>query len=139
MSRRDQHAVVVAPTSPNIMLFGCDGGIYRSTDKGQTLSFFGEGMYNTEVLKIDVNGAAAPRVIVGGSQDNDSFGWDGISPVWTDIGPAALILRSDQSQKSLFGPQLDVLALKRTKGENTTCLCGHVLYLAKTRTVTCIP
>ena len=84
----DQHAVVVAPTSPNIMLFGCDGGIYRSTDKGQTLTFFGEGMYNTEVLKIDVNGAAAPRVIVGGSQDNDSFGWDGISPVWTDIGPA---------------------------------------------------
>jgi len=84
----DHHAVVVAPTSPNIMYFGCDGGIYRSTDKGQTLSFFGEGMYNTEVLKIDVNGAAAPRLIVAGSQDNDSFGWDGISPVWTDIGPA---------------------------------------------------
>lgn len=84
----DQHAVVVAPTSPNIMLFGCDGGIYRSTDKGQTLSFLGEGMYNTEILNIDVNGAAAPRIIVGGSQDNDSFEWDGSSPVWTDLGAA---------------------------------------------------
>jgi len=84
----DQHAVVVAPSSPNIMFFGSDGGIYRSTDKGATLSFFGEGMYNTEVLNIDVNGAGPPRVIVGGAQDNDSFAWDGSSPVWTDIGPA---------------------------------------------------
>jgi hypothetical protein len=86
----DHHAVVVAPSSPSLMFFGSDGGIYRSSDKGATLTFFGEGMYNTEVLKIDVNGAAAPRVIVGGSQDNDSFGWDGISPVWTDIGLALL-------------------------------------------------
>jgi hypothetical protein len=84
----DQHAVVVAPSSPNIMFFGSDGGIYRSSDKGATLNFFGEGMYNTEVLKIDVNGAGPPRVIVGGSQDNDSFGWDGSSPVWADIGAA---------------------------------------------------
>ncbi len=84
----DHHAVVVAPSSPNIMFFGSDGGIYRSADKGATLNFFGEGMYNTEVLKIDVNGAGPPRVIVGGSQDNDSFGWDGTSAVWTDIGAA---------------------------------------------------
>ncbi len=84
----DQHAVMVAPSSPNIMFFGSDGGIYRSTDKGVTLNFFGEGMYNTEVLKIDVNGTGPPRVIVGGSQDNDSFAWDGSSPVWTDIGAA---------------------------------------------------
>ncbi len=84
----DQHAVVVAPSSPSVMFFGSDGGIYRSTDKGQTLSFFGEGMSNTEFLKIDVNGAAPPRVIVGGSQDNDTSAWDGSSPIWTDIGPA---------------------------------------------------
>jgi len=88
MIHNDHHAVEVTPTSPNIMLFGCDGGIYRSTDKGQTMTFMGEGMYNTEVLNIDVNGAAAPRIIVGGSQDNESFGWDGSSPVWTYIGAA---------------------------------------------------
>ena len=62
----DQHAVVVAPSSPSLMYFGSDGGIYRSLDKGATLSFIGDGMYNTEVLKIDVNGAGPPRVIVGG-------------------------------------------------------------------------
>jgi hypothetical protein len=84
----DHHAVVVAPSSPSVMFFGSDGGIYRSTDKGVTLSFFGEGMSNTEFLKIDVNGAGAPRVIVGGTQDNDSSAWDGISAVWTDIGAA---------------------------------------------------
>ena len=63
-------------------------GIYRSSDKGATLTFIGEGMYNTEVLNIDVNGAGPPRVIVGGSQDNDFFAWDGSSPVWTDVGAA---------------------------------------------------
>jgi hypothetical protein len=84
----DQHAVVVAPSSPSTMFFGSDGGIYRSSDKGATLTFIGEGMYNTEVLNIDVNGAGPPRVIVGGSQDNDSFAWDGSSPVWTDVGAA---------------------------------------------------
>lgn len=103
----DQHAVVVAPSSPNIMFFGSDGGIYRSTDKGATLNFFGEGMYNTEVLKIDVNGAG-PRVIVGGSQDNNSFAWDGSSAVWTDIGAALssgdvpLITFDRNDHKSVF-------------------------------------
>jgi len=86
----DQHAVVVQPSSPDTMFFGSDGGIYRSTDKGNTLNFIGEGMYNTEFLKIDVNGAGAPRVIVGGSQDNDASAWDGYSAVWSEIGPALL-------------------------------------------------
>lgn len=77
----DHHAIVVAPSEPDTMFFGNDGGIYRSTDKGRTVEFIGEGLNNTEFLKIDTDGKA-PRVVVGGTQDQFTATWDGVSPVW---------------------------------------------------------
>ena len=83
----DQHAIVVAPSSPSVMFFGSDGGIYRSPDKGQTMNFLGEGMSNTEFLRVAVNGAGS-SVLMGGTQDNDTAGWDGSSAIWTGLGAA---------------------------------------------------
>ena len=83
----DQHAIVVAPSSPSVMFFGSDGGIYRSPDKGQTVNFLGEGMSNTEFLKVAVNGTGSVT-LMGGTQDNYTAGWDGASPIWTDLGAA---------------------------------------------------
>jgi hypothetical protein len=84
----DQHAIVVAQSSPSVMFFGSDGGIYRSPDKGQTMNFLGEGMSNAEFLKVAVNGTGS-AAIMGGMQDNATAGWNG-SAIWTDLG-AALI------------------------------------------------
>ncbi len=86
------------------MFFGNDGGIYRSPDKGKTMHFLGEGLANTEFLKIDVNGAG-PRVIVGGTQDNGTSSWDGsISPIWTYIGggDSALVAFDRKDMKGVF-------------------------------------
>lgn len=77
----DHHAIAVAPSDPSLMYFGTDGGIYRSTDKGKTMEFIGEGLNNTEFFKIDVDGRS-PAVVVGGSQDQFTSTWDGISPIW---------------------------------------------------------
>ena len=77
----DQHAIAVAPSNPSLVYFGSDGGIYRSDDQGNTLSFAGQGMSNTEFLKADVDGTGI--AIVGASQDNDVQSWDGSSSsVW---------------------------------------------------------
>lgn len=99
----DHHAVVVAPSSPSVMFFGSDGGIYRSPDKGATMNFLGEGMSNGEFLKIDVNGAGS-RVIVGGTQDNGTSTWDGSSPVWTYIGggDSALVAFDRKDMKGVY-------------------------------------
>jgi hypothetical protein len=81
----DQHAIVEAPSQANTIYFGSDGGIYRSTDRGQSLSFIGEGLNNTEFLKIDTDGKD-PMLVIGGSQDNGTSYWTGASPIWNYIG-----------------------------------------------------
>jgi hypothetical protein len=80
---KDHHAIVVATNG--VMFFGSDGGIYRSVDKGKTMEFLGEGLNNTEFLKIDTNGNG-PRFVVGGTQDNGTSTWSGVSPIWNNVG-----------------------------------------------------
>ncbi len=36
----DNHAVVFHPTDPDFLLVGCDGGLYRSYDRGKTYEYF---------------------------------------------------------------------------------------------------
>lgn len=95
----DQHAIAVAPSNASIVYFGCDGGIYRSNDQGKTLSFFGQGMSNTEFLGGDVDGTGF--AIAGASQDNDVESWDGSSSsVWKSIDNSFDAIRVSVDQAS---------------------------------------
>lgn len=78
----DHHVIAIAPSDPSLMYFGNDGGIHRSADKGKTMEFIGEGLNNTEFFKIDVDGSS-PAVVVGGSQDQFTSTWNGVSPIWS--------------------------------------------------------
>ena len=86
----DHHAIAVSPSSPEIMFFGHDGGIHMSADGGKTMQFLGEGLNNTEFLKIDTDGRG-PDFVVGASHDQFTATWNNVSPVWNllsagDIG-----------------------------------------------------
>lgn len=67
----DNHAVVFHPTDPDFLLVGCDGGLYRSFDRGKTYDFFGN-LPLTQFYKVDVDYDFPFYNIVGGTQDNNT-------------------------------------------------------------------
>jgi hypothetical protein len=82
----DHHAFATDPANPAILYIGCDGGIYKSTNRGQSgsWSFLGEGMAITEFYDI-ADSAKDPKIIIGGTQDNGTSRFDGSSTVWKYI------------------------------------------------------
>jgi hypothetical protein len=75
------------PTNPQIVLAGSDGGIYRSTNHGQTgsWSFIGDGITNVEMYDL-AQAATQPGRLIAGTQDNGNILYSG-SLVWDHIPP----------------------------------------------------
>jgi photosystem II stability/assembly factor-like uncharacterized protein len=67
----DNHAVAFHPTDPDFLLVGCDGGLYRSFDRGKTFDFF-SNLPLTQFYKVDVDYDYPFYNIVGGTQDNST-------------------------------------------------------------------
>lgn len=126
----DHHTVAVSPTNPSVMYFGTDGGIYRSTDAGVTMQFVGEGLNNTEFYKIDTLGNF-PKVVVGGSQDNGTSTWDGLSPIWKyadGTGDSELVAFDRKDPKRIFEiPQRTRQVEVLTPGGDSQALANSTL------------
>ena len=67
----DNHAVAFHPADPDFLLVGCDGGLYRSFDRGKTYQFF-SNLPLTQFYKVDVDYDYPFYNIVGGTQDNST-------------------------------------------------------------------
>ncbi len=67
----DNHCVVFHPTDSDFLLVGCDGGVYRSDDFGQSYRFFAN-LPVTQFYKIDVDYDLPFYHVVGGTQDNNT-------------------------------------------------------------------
>ena len=67
----DNHAVAFHPSDPDFILVGCDGGLYRSFDRGKTYDFFAN-LPLTQFYKVDVDYDYPFYNIVGGTQDNNT-------------------------------------------------------------------
>jgi photosystem II stability/assembly factor-like uncharacterized protein len=81
----DHHALAVDPSDDDVVYTGCDGGLYRSTDRGgYHWSFVGEGMRNTEFYDL-AHAATDPGVVIGGTQDNGTLQLRDGETVWSWI------------------------------------------------------
>jgi hypothetical protein len=82
----DHHAFAVDPSDGDVVYTGCDGGLYRSNDRGASgsWSFAGEGMTNTEFYDIG-HAPTDPRRILGGTQDNGTVLARDLGTVWDQI------------------------------------------------------
>ncbi len=67
----DNHAVVFHPTDPDVLLVGCDGGVYRSDDFGKSYRFFAN-LPVTQFYKVDVDYDLPFYNVIGGTQDNNT-------------------------------------------------------------------
>lgn len=81
----DWHALAFDPTDPRRLVTGCDGGIFTSTNGGDTWRSLNNGITATQFYPgIQVH-PTNPSIVVGGTQDNGSMmsngalHWAGIS------------------------------------------------------------
>ncbi|MHC4330212.1 MAG: VPS10 domain-containing protein [Planctomycetota bacterium] len=65
----DNHVVVFHPSDGDFLLVGCDGGLYRSFDYGETFQYFAN-LPLTQFYKVDVDYDEPFYHVVGGTQDN---------------------------------------------------------------------
>jgi photosystem II stability/assembly factor-like uncharacterized protein len=76
----DWHTIVVDPLNPDILYAGTDGGVFVSTDAGDTWSSRNAGLAITQYypgISVSPDGSK----IMGGSQDNGTHTYTG-SPLW---------------------------------------------------------
>jgi photosystem II stability/assembly factor-like uncharacterized protein len=67
----DYHKLVFAPSNPDYLYIGCDGGIYKSIDKGYTASSKNRGLETLQFYRI-ASHPNNPAIVMGGMQDNNS-------------------------------------------------------------------
>jgi photosystem II stability/assembly factor-like uncharacterized protein len=72
----DQHAIAFEPGNPNTIYVGCDGGLFRSPDRGNSWVSCNNGLVISEFEYIAQN-VGQSRWIIGGTQDNGTDRWKG--------------------------------------------------------------
>lgn len=82
----DQHCLEFAPSNPNIVYLGNDGGVYKSTNSGKDWYPINNGLYITQFYGIDVDQSFSNSNF-GGTQDNNNLTNRFTSQSWYKIGP----------------------------------------------------
>ena len=78
----DQHAIAFAPSNSSIVYLGNDGGIYKSTNKGETWTSMNNNLFITQFFYGTINPTGT--VYAGGTQDNGTLRTTG-STSWGEI------------------------------------------------------
>ncbi|MEP6526297.1 MAG: hypothetical protein ABJA86_03960 [Nocardioidaceae bacterium] len=79
----DQHAIAFDPSDPGTVYVGCDGGLFRTPDRGTTWTALNRGLGITEVEYI-AQRYGTKRWLIAGTQDNGSMRYTG-SAVWDHV------------------------------------------------------
>ncbi len=66
----DSHVIAVAPSNPQVVYFGSDGGIYRSNNGGSSWTSLSNGTFSaTQFMSVAIH-PTDPNFTIGGTQDN---------------------------------------------------------------------
>ena len=79
----DQHAIAFEPGHPDTIYVGCDGGLFRSDNRGVNWTHCNNGLVISEFEYLAQNNSTA-QWLIGGTQDNGTDRWTG-SGTWDHI------------------------------------------------------
>jgi len=80
----DQHAIAFDPTNANVMYFGCDGGIWKTTDGGASFINVNNSLVTTQFYPGFAVYQADSVTALGGLQDNGTLLYSG-APAWQAV------------------------------------------------------
>ena len=83
-SHADHHVIVYHPDQPDVIYFGNDGGVFRSTDGGETFEGCNGGYQSTQFYNGFSSSVNDSLLALGGMQDNASAIYEG-SPAWRRV------------------------------------------------------
>ena len=72
----DMKCLLIDPTDDNIVYAANDGGIFKSTDKGNSWTDLSEGLFISQIYRISTHSADG-GMILAGTQDNGTNYWTG--------------------------------------------------------------
>jgi len=111
----DFHAMAFHPTNPNILFFGNDGGVYKTTNGGTSFVNLNNGLNITQFYY----GAIHPTSdkIMGGTQDNGTL-LSGTKPVWNTVigGDGGACEINYTTPQTMFGEYVRLCFMKSTNG-----------------------
>lgn len=114
----DHHAFATDPTDPAVIYTGCDGGIYRSSNRGAagSWSFVGRGMTITEMYDL-AHAPTDPHLLISGTQDNGTIRYQHPDTTWDWIrgGDGAGVEVDPTDAAVLFGVGQYAASLARSK------------------------
>jgi photosystem II stability/assembly factor-like uncharacterized protein len=80
----DHHAIAFDPTNPSIVYYGTDGGIYKTTNGGQSFINCNNGFVTTQFYPGFANARGDSTIALGGLQDNGTLKYSG-SGYWDQV------------------------------------------------------
>lgn len=114
----DQHAYVFAPSNPNIVYLGNDGGIYKSTDRGETWVSSNNNLFITQFYYGAVNPTGT--VYLGGTQDNGTLRTTGSTDWYEILGGDGGATEVDYNNPlTIYMEYVDLAIFKSTDGGTT--------------------
>ncbi len=111
----DHHALAFAPSNSNILYNGNDGGVYKSTDKGETWTSENNNLAITQFYY----GAVSPTGTnyYGGTQDNGTISSNGSANWQAIIGGDGGVTEVDyDSPNIIYGEYVNFAFFKSTNG-----------------------
>lgn len=114
----DQHAIAFAPSNTNIMYLGTDGGIFKSTNKGENWTAINNNLFITQFYYGAVNPTGT--TYYGGTQDNGTLKSTG-SANWTTVmgGDGGATEVDFSNTNNLYMEYVNLAFFKSTNGGAT--------------------
>jgi photosystem II stability/assembly factor-like uncharacterized protein len=111
----DQHSITFHPTDPNIIYFGTDGGVFRTTDGGENYEGCNGGYQTTQFYNGFSSSYNLPNLALGGLQDNATAIFEGTVAWRRVIGGDGCQTGIDPVNNSiLYGTSQNLNLLKST-------------------------
>lgn len=113
----DQHSITFHPTNPDIIYLGTDGGVFRTTDAGETFSGCNGGYQSTQFYNGFSSSFNLPDLAIGGMQDNATAIYQGSVAWFRAIGGDGCQTGIDPyNDNILYGTYQYLNILKSTDG-----------------------
>src|SRR6185295_8424952 len=81
-SHADTHVIKAAPSDPNIVYRGDDGGIWKSTDGGNTFAPLNNATFRATQFQSIALHPTDRNITIGGTQDNGTEEISATGPTW---------------------------------------------------------
>jgi photosystem II stability/assembly factor-like uncharacterized protein len=119
-SHADHHAIAYHPTDPDIIYFGTDGGVFRTTDGGETFEGRNGGYQTTQFYNGFSSAFSDSLLSIGGLQDNATAIYEG-TVAWRRVigGDGCWTAIHSSNPNIMYGTSQNLSINKSTNRGNT--------------------